>query len=71
MKSILLSKKIKEPDENTRESLLNNRLREKRTNKKLDKILLLIAITVVAFVLYGFIPGLSSYSVRFCIFILL
>jgi hypothetical protein len=31
-------------------------------NKLTDKILLLIAITVVAFVLYGFIPGLASYS---------
>jgi riboflavin transporter 2 len=34
----------------------------KKRNESLEKMILLIGITIVSFVLYGFIPGLSSYS---------
>jgi riboflavin transporter 2 len=47
---------VKEDNNKTNKNHINN------NNKLIDKILLLIAITVVAFVLYGFIPGLASYS---------
>lgn len=54
-------------DEKTAQSLINNQnLVEfdysSKQEKSLDKFLLLVAITLVSFILYGFIPGLSSYS---------
>ena len=35
---------------------------KKKTAEKIDKYFLLFLITLVSFILYGFIPGLSSYS---------
>ena len=48
-------------DEEVSNSLMDNK-RVLNQKKSVDKALLYVAITLVSFTMYGFIPGISSYS---------
>ena len=57
-----------EPDENASEEFIKHHDSKDKQNEEqaakgstLDKMVLLLAITLVSFILYGFVPGLSSY----------